>query len=604
MTSVAASATHRLVVVPAGGPIAGNRIGLPAGGPSGPGLLQVRSGRELALVAVFAAELPEVPPGHVAMADELALAWDIDDSADRQSWRLDLANPHAVRRIVLELPTERDPVDAAPEIARAGLAGALLWVPDPGTDVFLPVNGVPHRVREIDLGGEHGGLACLTRDTAVELYVSSVRAGVDIVVLADISNSMTVDDLPDDVENPHYDRRKPWITRIDALKRALHEMVDIRLQVSGRVSRLALLEFNQQVRHKFPRTGGMAQLDGSSPEALVTEFRHAIALLRPEGGTNIGNALHEAANLLYQHGHPGNEKLIVLVSDGANWTPTGEQGTGEVVHTVQEPVSLVAHLHRDVGIRLHAIGISTSDLFYRRGVYKPNPTIVPNHALLEELVKVGGGDPTTVGGLDVLADYFTGLGGGIIHRVGERLTEPARPGPLPERTSAALDRLRTAGGTDWDQRRDELRHLISDLAKKCNDQANRVYGRPAWRDLDLQKLLSREFGRPAADLKPFVVGLARGLRVAQTAAPFAVLGGLLDQLASTDTDYSTLAALTGVGVDSLAGAQVAIMRRVHDVLGELHGTLVDLRPDASPQPDSTPNETDQPAAQTRFRYRD
>ncbi|MEV2224515.1 vWA domain-containing protein [Nocardia vinacea] len=601
MTGVIDSSSHQLVVVPSGGPIAGIRIGLPAGTAGGPGLLQVRAGQDLVQAAVVAVELAEVPPGHVAMADEFASAWDIDGSADHASWRFNSMNPQAVRRIVLELPTELDPVDAARGIVNARLAGSLLWVPDEGAELFVPVDGVPHRVREIDLGGPRTGLACLTTSTAVELYASSVRAGVDIVVLADVSNSMTVDDIPSGMESPRrFGAQQSWITRIDALKRALHELLDIRLQVSGRVSRLALLEFNQQVRHKFPRGGGMAQLDGSSPEELVTEFRHAVALLRPDGGTDIGNALHEAANLLYQHGRSGNEKLIVLVSDGANWTPKGDQGTGEVVHTVQEPVSLVAHLHRDVGIRLHAIGISTAELFHRRAAYEPHETIVPNHALLEELVKVGGGDPTTVGGLDVLADYFAGLGGGMTHRVGERLTEPSRTGPLPEQTIAALDRLRTTGAIEWDLRRDELRSLLCDLVKKCNDEGNRIYGQLAWSELHLHQLMSREFGQPISDPKMFVGSVARVLRGKRSEPPFAPLQSFLDRLEKTDAEYTALTGMVGAVVDSPSSAQVLVMQRVHDLISEMHSTLAAMQPVVSAEPEQSTN----PPTKSRFTYRD
>ncbi|WP_305779863.1 vWA domain-containing protein [Nocardia nova] len=597
MTATVDSSSHRMVVVPAGGPITGHHIGIPSGVRGGAGLLQVGAQPDLIQVAVSATEVPELPAGHVALADELAAHWDIEPSG--QPWRFDPLEPQPVRRIVLELPTELDPADAARQIVRAGLAGALLWLPDTGDDVFLPVDGVPHRVREIDLGGRNSGLACLTRDSAVELYASSVRAGVDIVVLADISGSMSWDDIPAGLERSAFRAHGgQWITRIEALKRALLDMLDIRLQISGRVSRFALLEFNHQARHKFPRGGGMTQLDGSSPESLVTEFRHAIALLRPDGGTDIGNALHEAANLLYREGHPSNEKLIVLVSDGANWAPAGEGGTGEVVRTVQEPVSLVAHLHNEAKIRLHAIGISTAELFQRRGL-PPDERIIPNHALLEELVKVGGGDPAQVGGMEVLADYFTGLGGGISHRVGERLTEASRPGPLSGRTKAALDRLRSAGTSQWDQRRENLRDQLSELLVRCNDEAARVYGRQIWNYKWLQQLLSREFGSPAADIASFVSSVSRVLTVTQTEAPFTPLRALLDQLNGADVGCETLGAVFGTAVDSPTSAQVLVMQRVHDTTSELLDRLIIMQPEAesAPKPESS-------GPTGRFTYRD
>ena len=106
------------------------------------------------------------------------------------------------------------------------------------------------------------------------------------------------------------------------------------------MSRVALLAFNSRTEPKFPRGGGMTQLDAGSPPEVIRQFSEAVTLLRPEGGTLIGNALHAAADLLYQHGHPGNERLIVLVSDGADWKPRGEQGIGEIMEAVSEPIGL------------------------------------------------------------------------------------------------------------------------------------------------------------------------------------------------------------------------------------------------------------------------
>ena len=47
------------------------------------------------------------------------------------------------------------------------------------------------------------------------------------------------------------------------------------------------------------------------PSGLVQEFRDAIGLLRADGGTDIGQALQFAAELLYRHGHPANDRLLV-----------------------------------------------------------------------------------------------------------------------------------------------------------------------------------------------------------------------------------------------------------------------------------------------------
>ncbi|MEV7095930.1 vWA domain-containing protein [Amycolatopsis sp. NPDC051045] len=576
--AVAASDTHRLAVVPGGGPVSGTRIGVPEGAGAGPCVMSVRSGQGWLRTAVLTTELAEVPAHHVAVDDDLAADWDLD-VADRSQWQLERVEPAPIRKIVLELPTERDPRDAAKDVARAGLVGELLWVPRNHTDLSVPVDGVPHRVRELDVGGQHGVVARITRSTVVELYAPAARAGVDVVVLADTSASMAVEDLPAG-RDPGHGSGSRWITRIDALRESLRQLLEIRMQVSGRVSRFALLEFDRRVRHSFPKGGGMVQLDAGAAGQLVTDFRQATALMRPSGGTDIGNALHAAANLLYQHGRPGNDKLIVLVSDGANWVPKGEAGTGEVVHTVEEPVSLMAHFQRDLGIRLHAIGISTVAMYQQRGGDMARPELIPNHTLLGELVKVGGGDPTTIGGLDVVAEYFGGLGGGIIHRVTDRLTDMARPGPLPERTRAALRALQHGGTEDWDRHREELKIRIIELAGRCDTEFLRAHNRSVWVDRFILQLSGRELGAlvtNTAGTAGFLLGVSRGLRPQQSDAPFAPLRALLDELAvigeGGGADYARVAGLCGTPADSPAGTQVAVMRRLHDVLEALHRQL-------------------------------
>ncbi|KDN21862.1 vWA domain-containing protein [Amycolatopsis rifamycinica] len=599
---VADSGSHRLAVVPGSGPLSGDRIALPPGMGEGPCLMSIQHGRRVIRAAVHAVELTEVPAGHIAVDEGLAEAWDIGP-ADQPGWRLDRVAPVPVRSVVLDLPTEREPAGVARDIAHAGLAGMPLWVPGGDEEVSLVIAGVPYRVRELDVGKKRQVVARLTKDTEVELYASAVRAGVDVVVLADTSGSMGFVDLPISTETALLSKTtRRRMSRMEALKQSLRELLEIRLQVSGRISRFALLEFDHRVRHRFPRDGGMEQLDATSPDQLITEYRQAVALLAPDGRTDIGNALHEAANLLHRHGRPGNDKLVVLVSDGAEWTPAGDGGTGEVVQTVREPVSLMAHLNRELGIRLHAIGISTPEWYRQAGGDMSKRPLVPDHGLLEELVKVGGGDPTTVGGLDVLADYFAGLGGGIVHRVQGRLTEPARPGPLLDHTRAALDLLRPAGAADFNQRREDLKGRIAELAGQCNTEAQRTGGQVVWDDGRISMLSDRELGLLVTDdrrVPAFLIGLSEGFRPPSADPRFTAFVALLEEFRMLGrgraVDYGRVAALCGTPVDSAGGCQVAVLQRVHDCLGDLRTVLAAGRAEPPPEP---------PAATGDFTYRD
>ncbi|SFR22897.1 von Willebrand factor type A domain-containing protein [Lentzea waywayandensis] len=580
-STVAASGPHRLVAVPGGGAVTGTRVGVPVGAGSGAGVLSVRSGTGWLQAAVLATELAEVPAKHVAIDEDLAAQWDLD-VADRQRWQLDLVDAVPVGKLVLELATEREPGEAAREFAQAGLVGELLWVPAKGTDFSVSVNGVPHRVHEVDAGGHHEVVARITKNTVVELYAPASRAGVDVVVLADTSFSMQMQDLPAVRASAWgtFTTGEQWITRVEALRESLRDLLEMRTRVSGRVSRLALLEFNGQVRQVFPHQPGMVQLDADSPAPLVDDFRRAVASMKPSGSTDIGQALHAAANLLHRNGRPGNEKLVVLVSDGANWVPRGESGTGEIVSAVKEPVSLMEHLHRDLGIRLHAVGISDENLYRRRGGDMRKAEYVPNHTLLRELVKVGGGDSTTVGGLDALAGYFGGLGGGIVHRVQGRLTAAPKPGPLPERTRTALQALRHTGTEDWDRHREELKAGITELAGRCDTEFQRSHGQDVWVDRFVLQLSGREFGSLVADVAGaanFLVRVSRGLRPQPDHAAFAPLVALLDELRSIGenggVDYGRVTGLCGKRADSPGSVQVLVMRRVHDVMTDVHRAL-------------------------------
>lgn len=606
-TYVADSTTHRLAQVPTGGPISGGSIGVPSTA-SGAGAcvitLHTNEGETHAAVRTVA--LNEVPPGVVAIGDDLASAWDVD--LDRTQWRLERREPVPVSSLTLELPTERDPASTAVEIAKAGLVGELLWIPAGGAEQWLDVNGVPHRIRSINAHGRTGVLASITRNTEITLYASAVRAGVDIVVLADCSGSMQIDDLP---ENGEASRLRPggsrWLTRMEALQRALQDMLRMRLHISGRISRLAVLEFNHTTRQRFPRVGGMAQLDAASSPHEVDEFRHGVALFRPDGTTDIGNALHEAANLLYEHGHTGNEKLIVLVSDGAEWSPKGEKGSGELVLATTEPVSLMAHLHRDMGIRLHAIGVSTAELFHRRGTWQPHPASIPNHTLLKELVKVGGGDPTKVGGLDVLEDYFSGLATGMVHQVRERLTEARKPGPLPEPTRLALSRLTAESEPKHEIRRDELRVQVLERVGLCNNEAVRGLGGPIWDVVEVSKLCQRFMVKPLDSdqaLTTFLAKIVGTLRpnalaagVTEVTGPWS---GVLNRLESLSRHSGPIAARFGpefgITVSTPADVHVEVMQRVHDELAALGSSLRRLPDHEAP--------LQEPPSVTGFTYRD
>jgi hypothetical protein len=315
--------------------------------------------------------------------------------------------------------------------------------------------------------------------TTIHLHVSSARTGLDIVILADRSGSMDVPDLPvESVENPSsfWGRSsQTYQTRLEALKAALRSLLEARLRIGGRESRLAVLGFNHGTRQIFPTSPGMMVLDATSPQHVVEQFEQSVSRLVADGGTNIGQALLDAAALLEEHGRYDNDRLIVLVSDGRPWTASSNDATGEIVVGADDPVSLVSHLNQSRRIRLHAIGISDNNLYeaWRRRTNHPGAeNLRPDHPLLERLVEVGGGDPTRIGGIEVLEQYFHGLGGGITRKA----VKVERAAPVPRVLDEDLQAVVATAAQSDPSRLDELVTSFEANMHELNTYAAQILG--------------------------------------------------------------------------------------------------------------------------------
>lgn len=475
----------RLLLAQGDGLVRGNTVavgGATVGAAGSPAILSVgrdeQRRRAVRLVPVDALSATSVAVGE-ELADDLGLR-DVE-------WQISVASAVTAARIVLEPLTEGSLDSLSRQLSGAGdLAGQVCWLEPEGETAWIYAEGAPIRVRAAYDAAGHpiSGMVCVGPRTELELFLSGNRTGVDIVILADCSGSMSWDDIADsgDLRRGVTRRGNGYLTRIDALKRALTQMLDIRMHVTGRVSRLALVRFTTTSRCVFPRQESMAEIQGPEDAAKIDQFRAAVGLLRPENaGTDIGQALHYASELLDRHGIPGNDRLIVLVSDGADWSRKDDKATGEALAATDDPVSLMEDLHEYLKINLHAVGIGEErsfhqwwDRHHRRSQGDPHISVIPNHRLLSELVKVGGGDPGRIGGLDVLEDYFSDLGSGIGHRIGfpGRVSLPPMQRTLipltePRRTSdpAALARRRALTEEAL-----QLRVTVSTLAMRCGEQ--------------------------------------------------------------------------------------------------------------------------------------
>jgi hypothetical protein len=451
---------------------------------------------------------PSVAEGSVVVStdlvDELRLG-----AIDEHGWRMSAMACDPAARIVLEPLTENRLDEVCQQLRTAkDIVGQQVHLG--GGDSWVFADGESFRVRQVfDRSGRERTDRCyIDAETEMDVFLAGNRNGVDIVILADCSGSMSWDDIEDraDVVRLGSRRRSAYISRMDALKRSLMDMVEIRRHVTGRVARIALVKFTTTSMCVFPRSGSMAEIQGPDDERTLRDFQGAIGLLRPEtAATDIGQALHFASDLLHRHGVPGNDRLIVLVSDGADWKEKGEETAGEAVVAIADPVSLMEELHEFLSINLHAVGIGDRDTFMRwwqtnrpPGERDPHISVIPNHALLRELVRVGGGDPSRTGGVDVLHSYFADLGTGVAHHVGK----PSGPGGA--RLQSTIDTLHPAGRrVDREVRRrlGDLSEELLDLRTQLNDLSRRCGESDLFGHVHHGKLL--DLGRPLHGARDF-----------------------------------------------------------------------------------------------------
>jgi hypothetical protein len=435
--------------------------------------------------AVYAYPRQEMNPSGLAISLELAAELGLRAGV-KASWQVATEGfrREVFKSLTLELVTEQSIESALIALSKSDALLELMIEVDPSnrsTERSVNLCGMTFRLTRSEPSVEDGpAVFTVDHQTAVSLYAPGTKCGVDMVILADCSGSMGIADLTVSAESAFARLgvfgRSTQITRSEALHRALKKLLDLRLTLAGRISRIALVAFTEQCRQRFPRAGGMEALDASSAPTLVQEFTDAIALLKPEdGSTDIGRALHFGAQILNTHGLPANDRLMVLISDGAHWRPESEEATGREVAAIEEPVSLMEHFRREMKISLHAIGISSEKIFNAwyptQAAYRgrdPDIWAIPNHMLLENLVAVGGGDPSRTGDANVLEEYFSGLGTGVTRRVS---VPRDRSAPVPAPDELASGRSAQVNTAHLDLLTSQIRlsaDELIELRRSCN----------------------------------------------------------------------------------------------------------------------------------------
>jgi Mg-chelatase subunit ChlD len=256
------------------------------------------------------------------------------------------------------------------------------------------------------------------KNTSLNLFVPHRKSGVDMVIVVDASGSM---DLRDYVGSDGHPR-----TRLQGVREALEILLQRRLTSGSRVSSIAIVVFGANTQMLYPSHCAMVELKSSDQ---VMDMQRSIRDLSEMGlqrrgvdrtRTEISRALQYAAELLDYYAQESNEKMLVLLSDGADWTEdtTGDTA-GEVVRTTHDPAVLADSLHYDSKLRIHTVSISDERALrqYENQKYWSQGWAIPNTKLLDKIADFTQGLFLASPDARSLARLFEELGEGALYPV-------------------------------------------------------------------------------------------------------------------------------------------------------------------------------------------
>lgn len=255
-------------------------------------------------------------------------------------------------------------------------------------------------------------------NTRLNLFVPHRKGAVDMVILIDGSGSMDHQDYVGQDGRPH--------SRLEGVRDALDTLFQRRLMSGTRVSRIAAVVFGGDTQMLYPLQ--KAEMVELRQETQLTAMRASVRDLSRIGlerlrvdrnHTNISQAIQYAAELLNYFSEEGNERAIVLLSDGAHWEEKEEkEADGEIITTAHDPAVLADSLHHDGEVRVHTVAISNETAFRRYVDAKTtNVGWIPNTRLLDRIATSTDGLFIESPDARVLAKLFDELGEGTIYQV-------------------------------------------------------------------------------------------------------------------------------------------------------------------------------------------
>ncbi len=370
--------------------------------------------------------LPGITPGTIQVNRHFLEATGFQENDERFWFIRSAPSILPVQQVVIEHSMNQDFVDREINDLRSNRSQFFVnrcMLVEPGSDkteltlrmlgrasfYFRDIQPAPDLLRE-------KSILVFDESTQISLFIPHRKSGVDMIVVVDGSGSM-------DIEDFIYDGR--WKARLDGVKIALDLLFQVKLVSGSRVSSIAALAFGKNAKMLYPSEIAMRKI---TEENQLDSIRQSVKNVTKTGlekigvdrsGTIIASALKMASDLLDMYAQENNEKMIVLLSDGADWQEDSkEQSIGEIVRTSNDPAVLADSMHHDSNIRIHTVAISDKATFLKRYPGSQDQIgSLPNKDLLRKIAEFTDGMFLESPSADLLARIFEELGVGAMYPI-------------------------------------------------------------------------------------------------------------------------------------------------------------------------------------------
>lgn len=342
---------------------------------------------------------------------------------DTHSWTLTKCAYYPAQKIVLEqvmetLSIEKNVNDIRRNKKEFLVGRCFLAQNGVAESSILYVNSIAFRINTFSPAINGKGIIGIQDSTEIDIFVPHSKMGIDMVILIDASGSMQLRDY-EDKSNSRL------LKRLEGVKMAMKEFLKKRMILSNsRVSKLAIMLFGNNTFMCYPPNERKLIETSKSDIENIDRLINAYLSLSHEGlnryldttGTKISTAMRDAVEIFNLYSDDNKEKMIILLSDGADWQQENQDTSGEIISTFQDPAALADRLYNDSKIRIHTIAISNEVALNKyEPAYSKNHLFIPNKILLQKIA--GSTDALFVESADAtaLTQLFNLLGGGSFY---------------------------------------------------------------------------------------------------------------------------------------------------------------------------------------------